>query len=85
VPYRVEFKPAAERAFRKLPRSIQVRIRPHVDGLADDPRPPGAKKLTNAGDQWRIRVGDYRVVYTIQDDVLLVLVVKVGNRRDVYD
>jgi len=52
--------------------------------LRDDPRPPGCVKLTGADDLWRIRVGQYRVVYTIRDDELLVLVVRVAHRRDVY-
>jgi mRNA interferase RelE/StbE len=82
--YRVEFKPPAERAFRGLPRAVQKRIRQHIDALGENPRPPGARKLAGSEDLWRIRVGDYRVVYTIRDDILLLLVVRVAHRREVY-
>ncbi|MDX2055276.1 MAG: type II toxin-antitoxin system RelE/ParE family toxin [Polyangiaceae bacterium] len=53
------------------------------DSLADEPRPSGAKKLVES-DYWRVRVGDYRVVYSIEDSVLVILVIRVGHRRDVY-
>jgi mRNA interferase RelE/StbE len=53
-------------------------------GLAGDPHPPGSKELQGAGDLYRIRVGDYRVLYTVEHDRLVVLVVDVGNRRDIY-
>ena len=82
--YAVEFSPSAEREFRKLAREIQMRLRPRIDALADDPRPAGAKKLKGADDLWRIRAGDYRIVYQIRDRILLVLVVRVAHRREVY-
>lgn len=83
--YTVAFTPAATRQFRKLPRTVQAILRPAINALADDPRPSGVKKLTNA-DQgtYRVREGDYRIVYDIEDDILLVLVVRVGHRREVY-
>ena len=61
-----------------------MRLRTRIDSLADNPRPPDTKKLSGAEELYRIRVGDYRVLYAIQDKVLLVLVVKVGHRREVY-
>ncbi len=82
--YRIEFARAAKRQFDKLPRDVQERLRPHVDGLATDPRPHGYKKLTGETDLYRIRIGDYRLIYQIREGQLLVLVVKVGHRRDVY-
>jgi mRNA interferase RelE/StbE len=82
--YAIEFAPSAERAFRKLARDVQRRLRPRVDALADNPRPPGSKKLKAPVDLWRIRIGDYRVVYEIRDRILVVLVVRVAHRRDVY-
>lgn len=82
--YRIEFRPAAERSFLKLPASLRARLRPHIDGLAAEPRPHGAKKLTGSRDRWRIRVGDYRVIYEIHGEVLLVLVLALGHRREVY-
>lgn len=81
--YTVEFSPAAAREFRKLGREIQLRLRPRIDALADDPRPSGAKKLKGS-DLWRIRVGDHRVVYAIRNQVLVVLVVRIAHRREVY-
>lgn len=82
--YRVEWKPSAAREFRKLPAAIQRRIRPRVDDLAENPRPAGVEKLAGAETRYRVRAGDYRVVYEIGDEVLLVLVLAVGHRRDVY-
>lgn len=55
-----------------------------IDALALDPRPRGCKKLQGDGDLYRVRAGDFRIVYAVRDDVLIVLVVKIGNRRDVY-
>jgi mRNA interferase RelE/StbE len=84
VPHRILFAPAALRQFRKLPAAIQRRMSPHIDALADDPRPPGVVKLSGFADIYRVRVGDYRIVYEIQDVGLIILVLKIGNRRDVY-
>ena len=80
----LEFAARAYRQFAKLDRQAQQRLAPAIDALADDPRPPGCVKLAGADDLYRIRVGAYRVVYAIEDDRLVVLVVKVGHRRDVY-
>ena len=82
--YRIEWKPSAARAFRKLPRQVQDRIRPRVDVLASNPRPDGVKKLEGDENAWRIRVGEFRVVYEIHDAVLMVMVLRVANRRDAY-
>lgn len=82
--HRIEFAPSAYRQFAKLSREAKRRITPHIEALADDPRPPGAVALSGSTELLRIRVGVYRLVYTIEDDRLLVLVVKVGHRRDIY-
>ena len=82
--YAIEFAPSAEREFRKLARAIQARLRPHIDALAREPRPPSAKKLKGRDQFWRVRVGDYRIVYEIRDRVLLVLVVRIAHRREAY-
>ncbi len=55
-----------------------------IDGLATNPRPPGCIRLQGGGERYRIRVGDYRIIYQIQDAVLIVLVLDIGNRRDIY-
>lgn len=82
--YRIEVAPAAVRQLRKLDPAARRRIQAAVELLADQPRPSGAKKLVGGDGEWRVRTGDYRVVYEIHDDVLLVLVVAVGHRRDIY-
>jgi mRNA interferase RelE/StbE len=83
-PYAVRFRPAAVRQLRKLPREAQRRLRAAIDGLGDQARPAGAVKLAGTDDLWRIRVGEFRVVYTITDEALVVTVVRVANRREVY-
>ena len=82
--FAIEFAPSAAREFRKLAREVQLRMRPRIDALSNDPRPHGAKKLAGARDLWRIRVGNYRVVYQVRDELLIVLVLRVAHRRDVY-
>ncbi len=82
--YRVRFGPRAARQFRKLPPDVQRRLDPGILALANDPRPPGCVKLSSEDALWRIRVGDFRIVYQVFDADLLVLVVKLGNRRDIY-
>jgi len=82
--YRIQLIPAAVRQLKKVPRQDQRRIRDAIDQLAMDPRPPGAKTLSGAENQWRVRVGDYRVIYQVHDDRLVVLVIRLGHRKDVY-
>jgi mRNA interferase RelE/StbE len=82
--YALTFRPAALRALRKLDRQTAERIKAATEALKDDPRPPGSKMLTGAHGVWRIRIGDYRVVYTIDDQRRIVRVAAAGHRRDVY-
>ena len=82
--YSIEVPPAAERGLRKVHPQMRARIRGAVLKLAVDPRPPGARALKDRPGYLRVRVGDYRVIYPIKDDVLRVVVVRVGHRRDVY-
>jgi mRNA interferase RelE/StbE len=82
--YRIEVAPAAARQFKKLPRDVQVRFSRRIDALAGRPRHDGVKKLEGEASLYRIRVGDYRVIYTIQDKLLLILVLILGKRADVY-
>ena len=81
--YSVHIAQAARCQIRKLPRDGQERIAAVLVLLADEPRPPASKKLTGR-DAWRVRTGDWRVIYEIHDDELVVMVVAAGNRRDVY-
>jgi mRNA interferase RelE/StbE len=82
--YTVEVRPAASKQITAITPRDRARILRKVAALADDPRPPGVRKLTGADALWRLRVGDYRVVYAIHDDRSLVTVVEVGHRREVY-
>lgn len=82
--YRVEFTKKAANQFQSLSAQIQSRLQPKLIALATEPRPSGVVKLENADNQYRIRVGTYRIVYQIKEEVLLVLIIKVGHRRDVY-
>lgn len=83
--YRLEIAPAAVRQFRKMDRAAQRRVQAAIELLASEPRPNGAKKMVGGDGEWRVRTGDYRIVYEIHDNVLLVLVVAVGHRRDIYE
>ncbi len=82
--YRIELRPAAVRALRKPDPPVRRRVQGAIALLADDPRPPAARALQGRPGL-RVRAGDYRIIYTIADDVLLVVVVTLGHRRDVYD
>jgi len=84
VAYQIEFSRQADRQFRNLSSQIQQRLKPKIDSLATTPRPHGSEKLSGVDQLYRIRVGDYRIIYAVEDDRVLVLVVKVGHRRDVY-
>ena len=82
--YRVEITKRAERQFDSLPREAQVRVNRLFDVLARSPRSHGAVKIQGQANLYRMRTGDWRVVYEIRDKLLLVLVVSVGHRREVY-
>ena len=82
--YRVTFAPSAARQLRKLEPQARRRVQAAVELLSLDPRPPAASQLVGGAGEWRVRTGDYRIVYEIHDGELLVLVLAVGHRRDVY-
>lgn len=83
--FRIEFTTAAAREIRKLDPQIRRRILSGVTDLERDPRPHGCRKLAGYDNAWRIRVGDYRVLYEVIDEQVLVTVVRVAHRRAVYD
>ena len=83
--YSVELKVSARKELGRLPAKLIERIFPKLEGLASEPRPAGCKKLKGGQREWRIRVGDYRVVYTIDDEKLLVSVTRIRHRSEVYD
>ena len=82
--YTLEIKPSAGNELDALGDALFARIDRKIMALAENPRPPGCKKLKGYKDQWRIRVGDYRVVYTIDDANLLVDVTRIRHRSEVY-
>lgn len=82
--YRIELRPAAARALRKLDPAVRRRVQGAIALLAHDPRPPAARALRGRPGL-RIRVGDYRIIYTVAADVLLVVVVTLGHRLEVYE
>jgi mRNA interferase RelE/StbE len=85
VTYRVEFTTAAARQVRKLPPPVRARVLAAIAELGADPRPAGAKKLVGESTAWRIRIGDYRVIYDVLDAELTVTVVRAAHRREAYD
>ena len=84
MPYCVEIKPKAEKALGKMPKSDRVRIIRALEGLESDPRPKDAVKMVGSDFSYRVRVGDYRVVYEVVDRILFVYVVRIAHRKDVY-
>jgi mRNA interferase RelE/StbE len=83
--YEIRLSPAAARQLRKFDSVSRRRIQAVLELLAEDPRPPAATRLVGGAGEWRVRTGDYRVIYEIHDGQLLVLVLRMGHRRDVYD
>lgn len=83
--YRITLSPMAGRQLRKLDAQVRRRIQAALDLLAEQPRPPSATRLVGGAGEWRVRTGDYRIVYEIEDDRLLILVLRIGHRREVYE
>jgi mRNA interferase RelE/StbE len=86
-PYEIQILPAAQKELDALPKNIRRQVDRHITQLSQNPRPPHAKALKGkqfAG-LYRVRSGDYRIIYQIKSDRLIVLIVKVGNRRDIYE
>ena len=84
MPFSVLLAPPAERQLRSFAPAIQKRLVKRMKSLQNDPRPSGVKKLAGEDNLYRIREGDYRIIYTVQDKELIVLVVKIGDRKEVY-
>jgi mRNA interferase RelE/StbE len=81
--YRILIKPSAIKELKKIPKRELNKITDRIQALSKDPRPPGCEKLA-AQNAFRIRHGSYRIIYTIEDDKLIIIVIKVGHRRDIY-
>lgn len=82
--YEIEVSATAKKALRKLDREHQVRVLQAIQQLANDPRPRGCRKLRGYDDVFRIRTGRFRIIYSIESRRLLVIVLKIGQRKDVY-
>jgi mRNA interferase RelE/StbE len=82
--YKIEISSTAERQLRKLPGDEQKRVARAMLELADNPYPRGSRKLTGYVDAFRIRVGRYRILYSVSEETLIVIVFKIGHRKDVY-
>lgn len=82
--YAIEIKRSAQKELSQLPKSIAEKIVSQIRMLADNPRPSGCKKLVGTEYSYRIRVNDYRVVYSVLDSRLIIQVIKIGHRKDVY-
>jgi len=85
VTYVIQLSPAAARELRKFDPAVRRRIQAVLELLADEPRPPSAKRLVGGAGEWRVRTGDYRVIYEIHDHRLVILVLRMAHRREVYD
>lgn len=83
--YSIIIKPSANKALLKLPKATQTRILNSLQHLADNPRPPGALKLQSTFDLYRIRIGNYRVIYSINDEQIQILIASIGHRKDIYN
>jgi mRNA interferase RelE/StbE len=83
--YKVVVSKSANKELHELPAHAVNRIISSIKKLADDPHPPGSKKLKGENDSWRIRVGDYRIIYSVNDEIRIVDVRKIGHRKDIYE
>ena len=82
--YSIALAPPAARQLRKFDPQVRRRIQAAHELLATEPRPPAATRLVGGSGEWRVRTGDYRIIYEIEDDRLLILVLRVGHRREIY-
>lgn len=82
--YRVDFKPSAARELRKLSKESASRVSKKIESLADEPFPHGYTEMKGSKNFYRVRAGDYRIIYTVEHGELLILVVTIGHRREIY-
>ena len=82
--FRIEYRSSVKKELRKLVHIDRVGIIGKIEGLKDNPKPEGSAKLKGSRDLFRIRHGDYRVIYQIKKNVLLIIIIRVGHRRDIY-
>jgi len=82
--YKIVFKASARKELRKLPKIAYLTIKNSINDLAIKPRPTGVRKMVGGNNQWRLRVGVYRVIYTIIDNQLIIEIIRVAHRKDAY-
>jgi mRNA interferase RelE/StbE len=82
--YRVEYRPSVGKTLKKIPKADQKRILDKIDAMAENLPDPSTTKMNGNNNFHKIRIGNYRVIYEIHDDVLVILVLKIGHRKDVY-
>jgi mRNA interferase RelE/StbE len=82
--YQIQIKRSAQKELEELPKREQRRIVRAIESLSEDPRPQGVRKIVGGEDLYRLRVGDYRVVYQIQEAIVTIWVIRIGHRRDIY-
>ena len=84
MPYEIQFRTSAAKEFRKLGTDVKARPRRTINALTIELRPPGVKKLTGASSLYRVRTGNYRIIYEVDDNDQLIVVTRVRHRRDIY-
>jgi mRNA interferase RelE/StbE len=82
--YKIAFSKSANKELSRLPKNIYLKVEVSIDGLIENPRPSGCKKLVGSKNTYRIRVADYRIIYDVYDDIIEILIIKIGHRKDVY-
>ena len=82
--YRVRWKKSAQKELRKLHKDLILKILEFVENLSDDPYPDGCRKLRGSQHTYRFRIGDYRIVYDVQSDILTIEIIRIGHRKDIY-
>lgn len=83
--FQIKWKRSATKELRALPKDAVARITDLVSGLSSNPFPPGVRKIVGSTDTYRLRAGDYRVIYTVAASILVIEIIRVGHRKDVYD
>lgn len=82
--YSIIYKRSAAEELLQLPATVAFKVRAAINKLAENPRPQGCKKLKGSNSDYRVRLGNYRIIYTIADNVLIITVIKIAHRKDVY-
>jgi mRNA interferase RelE/StbE len=82
--YRIEFSPTAESQFKKLPKEVQARFKHRIDSLTENPFPRGVEKLSAEENLYPLRIVDYRIIYQVQGRALVILILKLGHRKNLY-